>query len=107
MYDQDQRTDFRYSINVPDEGLYNVRLHYAEIREGINAVGERMFNVRAERQKLFEALDIYAQASVQNGQAKNSAFVKEFLVFVDDGKLTLDFDGIQGRDLPRYRVSRS
>jgi beta-galactosidase len=56
------------------------------------AAGARVFNVNAEGAAAISNLDIF-----QATGATRTAMARNFTVNVVDGKLTLDFVGVQGR----------
>ena len=90
-----KRGSFSYAIPVPENGVYLVRLSFAEPYWGApggpeNAVGQRVFSVTAEGTTQIEALDIAAEAGPL------TALIKEFPVDVDDGELNLRFTASAG-----------
>ena len=80
-----------YDLDVAD-GLYAVRLHFAEIWRGAFADGVRVFDVAIEGETAVEGLDIHAAAGAR------AAHVVERRVEVADG--TLDIDLLAGRQNP-------
>ena len=89
--------EFSYSIPVPEPGLYQVRLHFAEIYWGADGGapggrGKRVFSVDAEGQPALVDYDIYDDVGPM------TAVVKQFEIEVEDGYLDLDFYG--SRDQP-------
>jgi serine/threonine-protein kinase len=73
-----------YAIPV-DHGRYRVRLHFAEMFEGITQAGQRVFDVEVEGSRLTD-LDVYREAG-----GRNIALVKQMSVPVSDGELNITF----------------
>ncbi len=73
-----------YSFTVPN-GVYQVRLHFAENYSALFAVGQRVFDVQAEGATAIAGLDVFAEAGAQ------TALVKTISVTVADGVLNLVF----------------
>lgn len=89
--------EFSYSIPVPEPGIYQVRLHFAEIYWGAEGGapggrGKRVFSVDAEGQAALVDYDIYDDVGPM------TAVIKQFEIEVTDGYLDLDFHGT--RDQP-------
>jgi hypothetical protein len=89
--------EFSYSIPVPEPGIYQVRLHFAEIYWGAEGGapggrGKRVFSVDAEGQAALVDYDIYDDVGPM------TAVIKQFEIEVTDGHLDLDFYGT--RDQP-------
>jgi N-acetylneuraminic acid mutarotase len=88
---------FRYAIPVPEEGVYEVRLHFAEIYWGApggadGGVGSRVFSASIEGGAATLAdYDIYADV----GPA--AAVIKTYTVAVTDGVLDIDFSASANR----------
>ena len=80
------RKEMAYEIPVPQNGQYNVTLHWAEKWSGAFTVGKRVFDVYMENQLVESNLDVFAQAGAL------TALVKTFTVSVSDG--TLNIEGI-------------
>jgi hypothetical protein len=92
-----QPGEFSYSIPVPEPGIYQVRLHFAEIYWGAEGGapggrGNRVFSVDAEGQPALVDYDIYDDVGPM------TAVIKQFEIEVTDGTLDLDFYGT--RDQP-------
>lgn len=82
-------SDLEYAFPVPD-GLYEVKLHFAETYSLITTAGQRQFDVFAEEQLALDDLDIFARVG------SNAALVLAFPVEVSDGQINLRFDhGVQ------------
>jgi hypothetical protein len=87
---QDQRWDpaggaeLRYDLPVPN-GLYRVRLHFAEVWSGAAQSGQRVIDVAMEGTVVLPSYDIIKDVGFQR------AAVKEVLVTVADGSLTIEF----------------
>ena len=82
----------RYNVTrcrIPvSNGVYQVRLHFAETYDGIQTEGQRVFGVSLQGKPVLAQFDPFAEA----GGRRNRAVVKSFEVTVDDGALTLEFD---------------
>jgi N-acetylneuraminic acid mutarotase len=88
---------FRYDVPVPTYGIYEVRLHFAEIYWGApggapGGVGSRVFGVNIEggAARLTD-YDIYAEVGAA------AAVAKTYEVTVLDGSLTLEFSATVNR----------
>lgn len=81
--------NFTYDVPVAN-GTYKVTLGFLE--PTATAAGARVFNVNAEGAAAISNLDIF-----QATGATRTATARNFTVNVVDGKLTLDFVGVQGR----------
>ncbi len=86
---KDRGNAFVYAIEMPSDGFYRVRLHFAETQ--VDAERARVFDVDAEGEAALQDFDIYAEVGA------NTAVVKSFDVEVDDGTLELEFRGVVGR----------
>jgi beta-galactosidase len=82
-------TDFTYEIPVAN-GSYKVTLGFLE--PTVTAAGARVFNVNAEGATAIANMDIF-----QSTGAIRTATARSFTATVADGKLTLNFAGVQGR----------
>jgi beta-galactosidase len=82
-------TDFTYEIPVAN-GTYKVTLGFLE--PTVTAAGARVFNVNAEGATAIANMDIF-----QSTGAIRTATARSFTATVADGKLTLNFAGVQGR----------
>lgn len=88
---------FNYSIPVPVDGRYEVRLHFAETYFGAPDGGEgganqRVFNIDIQQgAQIIENLDIYAEVGAL------TALYRSFTVDVTGGELTLHFTPTQDR----------
>ncbi|MCF8261113.1 MAG: family 16 glycosylhydrolase [Melioribacteraceae bacterium] len=81
---QEERIGIPYYLIKLDNGIYNIKLHFAENK--FDAAGKRMFDIIVENEEYFSDLDIYAEAG------KNSALIKEINnVTVDDYRLDIYF----------------
>jgi hypothetical protein len=87
LYQNERFGVTRYSVPVPN-GLYTVKLHFAETYEGITGPGQRVFGVRAETMNLGE-IDVFARTG-----GRNRALVLTHHVRVQDGVLDLRFTSI-------------
>jgi beta-galactosidase len=81
--------DFTYDIPVAN-GSYRVTMGFLE--PTATAVGARVFNVNAEGATVLPNVDIF-----QSTGAIRTATARSFTVNVVDGRLTLNFVGVQGR----------
>ena len=88
VYCSERHGNFSYCLPV-SPCAYVVNLFFAEIFW--NDVGKRIFDIEIEGQMVALDFDILEHA------AKNSAFVKSFLVTVDDGFLNLSFASVKDR----------
>jgi len=74
-----------YSVPVPN-GIYTVKLHFAETWSGITSVGQRTFSVNVEGDQL-NNLDVFSETG-----GRQIALVRTFSnVNVNDGKLDITF----------------
>lgn len=78
--------DFGYAFELP-AGTYEVRLHAIELWHA--APGLRRFDVTLEGQTFLDDLDLFASAG------KNTAFIAAQLISVTDGRLDIDFIGVE------------
>ena len=77
-----------YTVNVPN-GVYDVKLKFAETYSGISGQGQRVFDVFVEGSKVLDRLDIYSEVGFA------SALIKDIQdVLVSDGQLNIDFTGV-------------
>ncbi|MDU8945522.1 malectin domain-containing carbohydrate-binding protein [Ovoidimarina sediminis] len=89
---------FVYDIPV-ENGIYTVRIHFAEIWQGAFSIGARVFDLYLEDQLVLNDLDIYAETG------QNAAFVYETSVEVLDGSLTLWTDAeIQNPKISAFSI---
>ncbi|MDQ3459173.1 MAG: malectin [Deinococcota bacterium] len=91
---------FSYSIPVPTAGVYEVRLHFAELYFGApgggsgGGEGDRVFNVSFEGGAVeLTGIDLVAETGAMN------AVVKAFEVPVEDGVLDITFTASVNRPL--------
>jgi len=89
--------EFSYAIPVPEDGTYQVRLHFAETYWGApggpeDGEGARVFTVSVEGEPELRNYDIYDDVGAM------TAVIKEIEVDVEDGELDLGF--IAKRDQP-------
>jgi len=87
---------FVYAIPVGEDGVYRVRLHFAETFHGADGgdkgeAGARVFDVDAEGEPALRDFDIYDEVGSM------TAVVKMFDIEVDDGTLELEFEGQKGQ----------
>jgi len=82
LYQTERFGSFGYHIPVRN-GLYNLRLHFAEL--WFKRVGDRMFGVSAEGAVILRDLDVYKSSGFL------SAMVWSGMVHVKDGRLDLEF----------------
>ena len=75
-----------YRFDVPN-GVYAVRLHFAETYDGITAAGERVFTVNIQGKEAVKDLDVMKEAG-----KFATPLVKEVTgIEVTDGKLLIEF----------------
>jgi hypothetical protein len=87
---------FIYAIPVDEDGVYRVRLHFAETWYGApggpkGGAGKRVFDVDAEGEEALRDFDIYDEVGAM------TAVVKMFDIEVDDGTLELEFKPVEDR----------
>ncbi|MFZ1084765.1 MAG: malectin domain-containing carbohydrate-binding protein [Terracidiphilus sp.] len=112
FYRTSRQGNFRYNIPLK-QGVYELRLHFAEIvfdpeLPGGGGEGSRLFTVRVDGRTLLTRFDIVADAG-----ASHTADVKVFpgIAPAPDGQLHLEFAGDEGKQallsaieiLPGYR----
>ena len=93
-----KRRGFAYAIPVDENGVYMVRLYFAEPYWGAPGgpegdAGRRVFSVTAEGETLIEDLDIYDEVG------ELTALVKQAEVDVQDGELNLSFAASEGEPI--------
>jgi YD repeat-containing protein len=76
--------ELEYTFAVAN-GIYQVKLHFAEIWSGAFAVGARVFDVQLEGVTVFNDLDVFAEAGA------NTALLKTTTTTVTDGQLNIRF----------------
>jgi len=76
--------ELRYRFNVPD-GVYTVRLYFADSYSGTQGEGLRVFDVMLENDLTLENLDIFSEVG------GNTALVKTLSTQVSDGALDIEF----------------
>lgn len=74
-----------YHMAVPTEGLYEVKLHFAELQGWLMGPNRRVFDISAEGQLVLDDLDIYTLSG--DGA---SAYSETFNIEVLDGELDLN-----------------
>ncbi len=74
-----------YYIPVPNQGLYEVTLHFAELQGWLMGPGRRVFDISAEGQLVLDDVDIF---SITESGA--TAHKEVFTVQVSDGELALN-----------------
>jgi glucose/arabinose dehydrogenase len=82
LYQSERHGTFNYRIPLRN-GLYTLRLHFAELWH--KNTGARVFNVNAEGKPILSALDLFKTAGLLN------AWIWSGIVRVADGLLDLDF----------------
>lgn len=83
-----KRRGFTYAIPVDRDGLYRVRLHFADTES--TSAGSTVFSISAEGETLVDDLDVYAEVGPM------TALVKQADIQVDDGALNLLFNASVG-----------
>ena len=89
IYQTEMLGNFSYNIPIPDRGVYDVRLHFAELV--YKNPGERIFNVNIEEgQRSLLNYDIYSKVGY-------STAIIETLdsIIVEDGFLNIVFSGVK------------
>ncbi len=82
---------FGYSIPVPDDGIYALRLHFAET--AFQEAGRRQFDVAVEGTTVLDNYDIFDRAG-----AGNTAVTETILnIAVNDGVLDITFTAVLER----------
>ncbi len=94
--DRHRNGGFLYAIPVDEDGIYRVRLHFAETWFGApggpkGGAGKRVFDVDAEGEEALRDFDIYDEVGAM------TAVVKMFDIEVDDGTLELEFLPVKDR----------
>lgn len=79
------QTPLKYEVPVPNNGLYDVHLHFCEISPDKMAVGARVFHVMLEGNVTMENLDVYSEIG------HHTALIKSATVHVNDGLLSIEF----------------
>ena len=80
---------FEYRFDLPN-GIYQVRLRFAEIRPGSSSVGARVFGVTMEGATVLTRFDVFSKAGA------DAALDRTFDVAVTDGTLNVAFSGSKG-----------
>lgn len=93
-----KRRGFDYAIPVEGDGVYMVRLFFAEPYWGApggpeGEDGRRVFSVTGEGDVLLEDLDVFAEAGAV------TALVKQTEIEVLDGELNLRFTASEGEPI--------
>ncbi|WP_224999710.1 malectin domain-containing carbohydrate-binding protein, partial [Cesiribacter sp. SM1] len=95
IYWTERYGNFSYNIPVPEDGYYNVALHFAEIYHGVknsNGVGARIFNVSVEGgQFSLNNYDIIAKA----GGPATAVIERITGINVTDGNLTVTLSSVK------------
>ena len=95
IYQSARVGDFNYEIPVPENGIYIVRLYFAEITFEEGDLGKRIFNVNIEngQQELIN-FDIIADVGARQ------ALVKSFTgIHINDGKISISVEKVVGNAL--------
>jgi hypothetical protein len=93
-----KRRGFEYAIPVDGEGVYLVRLYFAEPYWGASGgpegeEGRRVFSVTGEGEELIEDFDVFAEGGAL------TALVKQGEIEVTDGELNLRFIASEGEPI--------
>ncbi|WP_278251890.1 malectin domain-containing carbohydrate-binding protein [Sabulibacter ruber] len=95
IYQTELFGNMTFNIPVPQSGVYNVALHFAELYHGVdntNGIGSRIFNVTVENgQGSLNNYDIIQRA----GGAATAAIENFYGLRVDDGFVTITFTGVK------------
>ncbi|HEY8507282.1 MAG TPA: malectin domain-containing carbohydrate-binding protein [Steroidobacteraceae bacterium] len=84
-WDPGTAPELAYSFDVPN-GVYLVRLYFAENYWATQQVGARVFDVNIEGQLVHNDVDVYAEAGGGSG-----ALIKSAQVVVTDGQINIQF----------------
>jgi PKD repeat protein len=94
LYQTERYGDFSYNIPVEDPGLYDIKLHFAEIFHEVEepgGPGDRVFTVSIEGIPVLQSFDILSEV------APATALIKVFeRVSINDGVITIQFTSIKG-----------
>ncbi|MDZ7764151.1 MAG: family 16 glycosylhydrolase [Melioribacteraceae bacterium] len=82
LYRAERSRVVTYRFDLP-RGIYNVKLHTAE--NYFDEPQKRVFDITIENQKIADDLDVFSEAG------KNTAYVIESEIFVDDDRLDITF----------------
>ena len=74
-----------YDLQVPENGEYMVRLHFAAIRSEVNIAGREVFDVILEGDTVEAEFDIFVEA----GEERLTLVSKEYFVETTDNTITL------------------
>jgi len=93
-----KRRGFEYAIPVAENGVYLVRLYFAEPYWGASGgpeggEGRRVFSVIGEGELLLEDLDVFAESGAV------TALVKQVEIVIEDGELNLRFTASEGEPM--------
>ena len=92
LYQTERWGDHSYAIPVPNQGAYDIRLHFAEIYVGVavaGGIGDRVFNVSIEGNQVLSNFDILSEVSPA------TVLIKEINdVIVNDGVVNIQFNGV-------------
>lgn len=91
-WDAGSAPELLYTFPVPN-GIYTVKLHFAEIYSGAWRIGGRVFDVRVENQLVLDDFDIFKLVG------PNAALVQVIPTTVTDGQLTIEF--LHGTENPK------
>ena len=92
-WDHGSGEEMKWFFSLPNPGVYEVRLFFANGFNGTSQPGERVFNVEIEGSPVLSNYDVAADVGHQIGT------MKTFLVDVTDGTLNIDFYRITGDPL--------
>jgi len=82
-----------FELPVEEEGLYFVRLHFAELGNEVSKAGQRVFDVLLDGAIRIEDVDVMKQVG------KRQAATREATVYVSDGVITLELLPQVGRPM--------
>ena len=94
-WDPPESPELEYALPVPS-GIYDVRLHFAEIFAGTQAVGARVFDVEVEGSLFLDDFDIFAEVGGYQELVKVMRNVA-----VVDGEININFSRIGGIENPK------
>jgi hypothetical protein len=88
-YDKVEFPNLIYEIPLP-EGLFELKIHFAETYSNAQAIGARVFDIYVEDSLSIDKFDIYKDVG------GNAGAVKTVNANVKDGSLTIEFKHVKG-----------
>ncbi len=93
-YDHPAGVEMSYNIPIPEDGLYRILLHFAEISPFQASIGARLFDVEIEGNLILDDYDIFAVAGFEH------AHIRQFEMNVT-GALNIQFLHVPNADNPK------